>query len=292
LRVAGLRWPPRVTGRRQRERPGPCSGSVLPCLLQGPALADAAWLVALALRDYGAPRITGGSGRLSHMPAPTAASPAASVRVDPGPLVDYWFATSVCGGGLDTWFAWEALASVLYGRQGWHCEIVNDLVLGWLYGDLGSSLLFIGLEIVQDRTPYDDAVVQVRLHDHDNEENSVQFLTSEQGWLEAVSQWVEQRGDAIPLPTRGVTAMVSADDWNLLRNHLFDCTVIHDGDEFLATVEGFPGEVATAPDLPGAVVGARQLVANFYGAPVEIAASLNLSVHLDAASSRLLAAEA
>lgn len=175
-------------------------------------------------------------------------------------------ATTFHGWGTAEW--WKALADLLYGRPGWHCEIANtgtSVEMLWSFGALSSSLFVIS----------SSSAPKIHLLDYDEDEE-VEFESVDdlRAWLEVN----EARHAEYP---RRLKAYAADSDWALLRSLPFEVDVTVDGSEWITTFRTLPLTFSSADSLAESLGRARQAIANAFDAPPALAPVIKIVAHLD-----------
>jgi predicted RNase H-like HicB family nuclease len=182
-------------------------------------------------------------------------------------------ATSLNGWDSEQW--WRDLGDLLYGRAGWHCEIVNTsqgVEMVWSFGAMGSALFIISF----------GEAPAYHLYDHEADDD----LMFED--VEALRAWLddnEQRHLEYPRRLRNYAADA---DWAMLKSFPFSVDVTYDGAAWIATFRELPLTYSSGQSLAEVISNAREAITEAFDAPIAAALDLQVAVRLDAAASAAL----
>jgi len=189
-------------------------------------------------------------------------------------MLDYVQVCEVFGGGHPNLEAWKDLGNLLAHRVGWHFELVNWGEPLWSLGSFGESMLNIQ---ITDKG--------FGCFDYREDESSV-FDT-----IALVSNWVDAREmDARQLSELS-SEWLSANNWELLRRHIFVAQISTIGQQFLTEVDGVLGPGQMSENFVEAVRCSGTLIVDFLNAPQELAPSIRVDLRCDPSAAELLLAK-
>ncbi|MEU9191125.1 hypothetical protein AB0D14_42870 [Streptomyces sp. NPDC048484] len=181
---------------------------------------------------------------------------------------DYEAICEAFGGGFENLPAWRTLGNLLAGRAGWHFDLnLHNAEPIWSLGTFGESLLLIHV----------NDLCQYHCYDHRADDDTTTTDVS------AVEAWLEPREEQARRPSATLLEMAQANGWQTLKILPIPLRVSWSDGHFCAAT--YPlDEVSFGRTLPEAVNRAAEMICQFLGAPADIAASMTLTVELDASA--------